>query len=141
MFLRTIYYLFKSDHTWINEYQINKNFLKNYKPSEKGKSLFYPIKDNINDLFNILNICKKNDIEVKLIIGPFLPEHINKIPEYAVWKKELSNYLGPEYPIVDYSTTIKNYKYFADPIHLNKQGAVHLLQLMIEDNIFENIYP
>lgn len=134
MFLRTLYYLRKSDQTWINRYSINPEVVSELEVNDR------PIEirpDNLAALKEILSICAEHNIPVRLVVSPYLPQAIQLSSSYSAWLERLQQLIGDEYPILDYSDSITGFDSFADPMHMNYNGSMQFMDLMVEDGVFQ----
>ena len=145
-FLRTLYYLNRSDQIWINRYMINEAYYRNYSPKNLDRQMFsYIDPEDLSVVKEILDVAQKNEIEVRLFISPYLNKYIEGIPMFVSWKKKLEVALQTN--LWDYASAIYDWHYFADALHLNYEGSIILLDKLYEDGFFNfikdprNIYP
>jgi len=136
-FLRVLYFIDKNDQTWINRHKVDPGFVSSYMPGPQSGQMFAQISPSkLNALLNIIDLAHKNSVEVRILIGPFLPKHILHIPQFSTWKQKLSEALPTGYKIWDYSTAITSNIAFADPVHLNYEGSRMLLNMLLGDGFF-----
>jgi hypothetical protein len=138
MFLRIINYLKSSDQNWSNGRTITNKMLEvvNYEPNYICKLS----KHQINELQEILAFARKNNIDVKLVVGPYLPVYRDKILNYSETIANLSNQLtSNEFGsnlLMDYSKSINDSNKFADKLHANTLGSKEMIGVMIKDGLF-----
>lgn len=137
-FLRTLYWFNKSDQTWANRYTISDTLLANVfgDPAEKTDPI--PIvDDNVEALRGILAVARERQIEVRLLIAPYLPAYVEGLEDFPTWKANIQALVGAQYKIWDYSSAIRENKYFADRRHLNLEGTRVLLDKMMKDGFYD----
>jgi hypothetical protein len=83
-------------------------------------------------LARIVQLAEEKGVQVHLIFAPALPNLIQHHgADLGAWQRWLESELGRT--IVDYSRLLDDPKSFADPIHLNPQGASQLAQQLRRD--------
>ncbi len=131
VFERSMFYLNKSDDTWILQKKISQRAIdkiQNLKPV----TLAYD--DNyLENLTIISTYCKKNSIELILIINPYFPEYASNFKNLSTWISGIETASG--YKVHDYSNAIKDQSFFADYYHLNKNGSKVFINLLYKDGI------
>ena len=90
---------------------------------------------NLDALTHIVELCNNEAIPLCLVIAPYLPQHRRALVHFDEWKGRVTDAAGGM-PIHDFSRGIEDASCFADPVHLNRQGAGMLLRQMIEDGMF-----
>ena len=137
-FLRTLYFYTRSDQSWINRYTMDRDAALNFSPDAAQQANFETIDgDELSALKSILTLAGENDIAVRLLISPYLPNLIDHIEGYGAWKGKILQAVGDEYPLWDYASTVRELDYFADPVHLNLAGSKALLEKMIVDGFYD----
>lgn len=108
-------------------------FNLNLHKNEKYSNSVYSDKSNLAALQNIVNLCNKNNIKLKLVFSPFLlpatNETINSI-------EGLKNLIFGDYEIFNYRNLTLSYQFFVDSNHLNYLGSIKLLDYLIADELF-----
>jgi hypothetical protein len=139
MFLRILNYLKSSDQSWSNGRKITSKMLElvNHEPNYVCKLS----KHGIHELQEILTFARKNNIDVKLVIGPYLPVFRDKILNYSETIANLSDQLTSNDKIgsnllTDYSRSINDEDKFADKLHANTSGSKEIIGIMIKDGLF-----
>lgn len=81
------------------------------------------------------NYCsgKKNGIEVKLILAPYL----DKPNGVGIALKKIEENTGIK--VWDYSDAFKNMEFFADSLHTNYEGALELQNLFDKDGLMREL--
>jgi hypothetical protein len=80
---------------------------------------------------HILNFCKDNNVELFLIKFPLSQEYLNERnlnKNYIGLKKTNNNF-----PVLDFSTSILNSKFYRDQDHLNEDGLKILEKLIVAE--------
>jgi hypothetical protein len=135
MLFRVIYYLNKSDQTWINRSQINPQLLISVK---KMQPLNLEIKnENIKALLNIIHVAHQKGISIRLLVSPYLPVYADKIANLFQQIKTLQETVGEKQRIWDYSKGVGNLDGFADRLHLNYKGSTLLMKKLDEAGFFK----
>ena len=138
LFLRSLYYLGSDDQNWINNYVIRTEFAKSYKPppaTALGLQETIP-PDSVQGFLRILSQARESGAVVRLLVSPFLPAHISGLHDlYDKRKAEIENLAGGLH-VWDYADAIDDIRCFADPLHMNLDGARLVLQQMVADGFF-----
>ncbi len=104
---------------------------------DKKKEYFLP--ERIEDLYNIINYCKEHDITPVLVTTPFskyyrdlvADEFLNEFEETVT---KIANDTGVNYYDYSYDARFRgNLTYFMDADHLNTEGAVYFMQILMEE--------
>ncbi|MHC5861910.1 hypothetical protein [Nostoc sp.] len=135
MLFRVIYYLNKSDQTWINRSQINPQLLISVK---KMQPLNLEIKnENIKALLNIIHVADQKGINIRLLVSPYLPVYADKIANLSQQIKTLQETVGEKQRIWNYSKGVGNLDGFADRLHMNYKGSTLLMKKLDEAGFFQ----
>ena len=134
IFFRVLYYLNKSDQSWVNRYKISPGLLQHVAESPDESMAMIP--ENINALKRIVDRATKLGIDVRLVVGPYLPAYVSKIPNLDIWVSKIQKLVGPDYPIWNFSTSIEYSDFFADRVHLNYEGSHALLVGLVKKDFF-----
>ena len=136
-FLRALYYLNKSDQTWVNHYTITPDMIKKLQLQPKDPEAFPPpTEENIRPLLRILALSQAWGIPVRLIISPYFPEYIRKKTRFQGWKQAIQDRVGHNHRIWDYSVAIADPECFSDRLHLNFRGTQVLQPRLLHDGVF-----
>ncbi|MDG1689746.1 MAG: hypothetical protein P8I02_03075 [Flavobacteriales bacterium] len=126
---RLIYYIFKSDKTWINKNIIDNISLQYYK-NNKVKESF-----TLRNFWYVKNELDKMNIDYLFYLAPI--HHLKKrsIDNFEEINSTLKNNLGPRY--LDISDLISFDKGFADLLHTN-HNSVDLIHESINNFLKSN---
>jgi len=140
MFLRCLYYWGDSDQAWINSGEIDPEFASDYRPSEEdqGNELYTTSGANWRALMAIIEVCREEGIEVRLIASPYLPNFRNNLLNYDQWVNRFKSELPSKTVFFDFTDSLESAESFADVVHINRAGSLILLEEMIEANVFES---
>jgi hypothetical protein len=134
LFGRTLYYLGRSDQSWINRGRIAPEMLASV-DTLSTVELRLP-EGNLAALERLVRRAREAGIRVELVISPFLPAYRARIGNYEEWKETLSEALGGA-RIEDFSTAVTDVDAFGDRIHLNQLGSELLLPSLLAAGIFD----
>ena len=139
MFLRTLYYYQESDQTWINRYQISPALLQSTRSGRQ--EILRATPENLAALKRIINVARTQGIEVRAVVGPYLPAYCDQITNFQDWLNEIKRTIGSDIRIWDYSRAISDTTAFADREHLNYRGSLVLLKELVQDGLFAEPAP
>lgn len=135
-FLRTLYYLNRSDQDWINRYQIEPDFYEKIQPSDKKLDILeFVDKQSMDSLQRIINLCRQNNIKLKLVLAPILDKMRSK-NDIDAYLKNIEN--RSHVDVTDLSAVVNEISYFADTIHSNEKGAENLADYLLKSGFFDN---
>jgi hypothetical protein len=113
-------------------------FAKSYQPSPafvRGLQETIP-PDSVRAFRKILAQAEESGAEVRLLVSPFLPSHISHLHDlYDKRKTEIENLAGGLH-VWDYADALDDIRCFADPLHMNIEGARLVLRQMAADGFF-----
>jgi hypothetical protein len=133
MLFRTLYYLNKSDQSWINRSEISPQLLESVK---NMKPVDLEVKDdNMVSLQNIIKVAHKKGINIRLFVSPYLPVYVDKISNFSRQIETIQKIIGKE-KIWEYSKAVENVDGFADRLHLNYKGSKFLMKKLDEAGFF-----
>ena len=138
LFLRSLFYMKQSDQSWINRSEIDPAFAGSFLSSvdERNKRLFPVEGQNWNSLISLITLCEQNDVELELIISPYLPALREAYIYYESDLKRMEENLPFGTRVWDYSNALNSSTNFADPLHINRKGAEKLFETMLQDGLF-----
>jgi len=129
LFLRVIYFLSKSDQSWINDGVVDPEVARNWKVSRKEEDLWkVPADKKLKGLLDLVHFADQKKIPIKLVIGPYIKGYTEQLENYQQWKTAVQEAVGNDHQIYDFSNSIENELNFADMVHLNRSGSVEFLQ-------------
>lgn len=129
-FYRNIFYIGRSDKTWINNYQLSSKLIK---VTEEMPEFDMDIDKESVQMLKVF-MEENEDIDIRIIITPYLPIYKQKMKGFDEGVAYMENELGIK--VLDYSDTLKDETYFGDRVHSNKKGAIELGGTMIKEGIF-----
>ena len=133
MFFKMLNYLSEDDQANINRYTI-KPFL--IEETKKMKPVKWKARGgNLESLRAIVDLCQTEQVEVKLMLGPLLPNYVEKISNLNEWIEDIENATGLK--VYNFSNAIQKESYFADRLHMNEKGAIDFAQIMKDNNLFD----
>jgi hypothetical protein len=143
LFLRSLYYLGKSDQAWINSGNIDPDFAVSFIPTEEDQAdeLYPTAGTNWDALQRVIKKCNSEGIELRLVASPYLPAFRNHLNDYEPWVNSFRSALTDPELFYDYSQGLSGSIYFADVLHINRKGSRALLDIMIQDGIFNVEQP
>ena len=104
---------------------------------DNKKEYFLP--ERIEDLYNIINYCKEHDITPVLVTTPFSKYYRDLVAdkflnEFEETVTKIANDTGVNYYDYSYDARFRgNLTYFMDADHLNTEGAVYFMQILMEE--------
>jgi hypothetical protein len=132
MYLRTLYYLNKSDQNWINRYKISQDVIDSINEVEP---FTLPLPETqLTTLQEILEVARNHNIVVKLVMSPYFPAYSERIENMQTWLGTVARTSG--LPVLDYSRAVTDANGFSDRLHLNPEGSLALLQQMMKNGVF-----
>jgi hypothetical protein len=137
LFLRSLYYLNKSDQSWSGEGSpVLAELLKRTKEAPR---MSYPKirQENLDALVRLVSKLKAKGIEVRLVVSPYLPEFFEKFDGFDDWLAQVRQALGGDVKIWNYTQALQDHSNFVDRLHLSKQGSQALMEKMVADGLIE----
>ena len=129
-YLRVLYYLKRSDQTWINRYSIDPGFARNYSPTPSDTVCWGTVNPKaLLAIQNTVALALDQGIRVKIVITPYLPNYIRAV-NIDEWKQEVEAKLN--LPVIDLSLSVTKTSEFADPLHMNLSGFRTFLPILME---------
>lgn len=138
MFLRALYYLNRSDQTWINRRRVSPEVLKSLEEMEETE-LRAPLESNIEALVRIARMLREKGVVIRLVMAPYLPEYLSRVQNLAAWLDTVRKGIGDKEEILDYTAAVDDRSAFADRTHLNANGAALLLKKLVKDGFFRDL--
>lgn len=137
LFSRTLFYLKGTDQTWINSGQVTQGFLDKFVVEEKDqqRNLFPTSGENWDALLRIIEVCQERDIELRLIITPYMPAYIAELHDYPEWVAGLRAALPASVVVHDYARAMDDNFSFADPLHMNLRANREFTQILLADGV------
>lgn len=131
-FFRALAYLRNDDSSWINRYRIKPAILK---MTEKMADFdVYLNEASLQNLADFLDTAEQQNIEVRLVLAPYLPMYQEKMSNLEEVIVKVENITGKK--IYNYSHALDKTEYFSDRVHTNDNGANVLSDMMYQDGLF-----
>jgi hypothetical protein len=138
MFLRMLYSRHESDQTWVNRYRIAPAVLAGLDAAPP-----HTLSSNeagLRALRRTLELLVSRGIEVRLVVGPYLPAYAQKIVNLRAWIARVEVDAGQ--PVWDFSSAVAEITGFADPRHLNEVGTSVFATQLLKARFFERgVHP
>jgi hypothetical protein len=131
--LRALYFLRRTDQDMVNHYRIEPALLAAARAEPPFELAAHD--DNLAALGRIVRLAHDSGIEVRLIVTPYLPDHIAHAAHYGAWLARVRRAGGDE-PVWDYSRADSDAAHFADRVHLNDLGAPAFAARLVRDGLF-----
>lgn len=139
MFLRSLYYLDRSDQDWINRYTISAGTRALARTEPEWSLRATPT--NLRSLGRMTAQLRARGIPYRLFVGPYLPAHAKH------WANA-DSFVRTVEGVVDHRDTVWNYSgavpetsasgvSFSDRLHLNITGGLELLRQLQHDCFFD----
>lgn len=99
----------------------------------------YFLPERIQNLYDIINYCKERDITPILITPPYSKYYQDLVPETFLQEFQetvtaIATDTGVEYYDYSYDDRFRgNLEYFMDADHLNEDGAIYFMEILIEE--------
>lgn len=134
-FLRTLYYLNRTDQNWINRYKIKPDFYNKLQPSNKRLALLNFIDEqSLYSLQQIIRLGRQHNINIKLVLAPILDKMRNR-DDINAYLQNIEN--RTRLNVTDLSAVIDDIALFSDTIHTNDKGAKKLANYLQKINFFK----
>ena len=140
IFQRALLYVAKgTDEDWLNDRVMNQNLVEGAQSLEPFDFTFEPDTTDRDYLLRHLNefvqTARDKGTQVNLVINPYYPPFAASITNLGDLKRRVEEVTGLK--VRDYSTAISEASYFADYMHLNKNGAKVYLDVLIRDGVLK----
>lgn len=134
MLLRALNYLRKSDQDWINRYRISPAILEAAARAPERSAASLP--HNLASLQRIVADLKRRNIEVRLVISPYLPAYLPRIRDLDEWALKVEQELGGSVRVRNDASQLSDVALFADRLHLNEAGGRAYLDQLFDADFF-----
>jgi hypothetical protein len=136
LFMRCLYYSNHSDQSWINGGTMNPSLLEDLQiTTQTQDNMFDRFSDGWPALLSIIGKCKEQNIELRLIVSPYLPQYSETLPMDS-WVGDFRDALPDSSMLYDFHKALKDPAHFADILHINREGNIALLSEMVEAGVF-----
>lgn len=135
LFLRTLYYLRRSDQGWINHYQIAPGLIaESESATANAVRLGRPLPQAVDGLRRIEALCRERGVTARYVIGPYMPLFRDRIVDLDALREELEEAVGIK--ILDFSRAVTDVTHFADNVHMNFDGSEELATRLMDSGLF-----
>jgi len=136
LFLRTLYYMRRSDQDWANWSAMSPRDAP--RPDARAAWALTAQTENLAALERMIRLLQSKNAEVRLLIGPYFPEYAaeSNLGAFASLIAEHAHRVDPKLAVWNYSSAVPGPSHYADVIHLNGSGAKELATLMQRDGFF-----
>lgn len=132
-FLRSLYYLVRSDQHWLNTKRILPEAVA---ATRRSEPFAFPVMEhNLQALRRIVSATRARGIALLLVVSPFLPDYLANVTNLREWLDSIREAAGAEVPLWDATRALTAIDAFADPIHLSERGSMELLDRMLAAGI------
>jgi hypothetical protein len=80
----------------------------------------------------IIDMARRKNITVRLVISPYLPQYGRQLSNLSTWIKGVQT-MATDISVWDYSMAVETTSAFADRLHLNYDGSLLLLKRLNQD--------
>lgn len=93
---------------------------------------------NLAALRRIGELSEQYGFKLELLVAPYFPvfEDRRQIRAIQSWLDQVREAMGPALPVRDYSSLLKERRYFRDSVHLNAAGVRLFVDRLIADGVF-----
>lgn len=130
IYLRTLYYLRRPDQDWANHGVMSAEDVARIRSAPAGA--LQARSENLDALERMVRMLEARHVEVRLFVGPYLPEY--RLPDLDRFVTLIAG--RARLPVWNYARAMTGAANFADVLHLNDVGAAHLAARMAADNFF-----
>lgn len=130
-FYRNLYYLTKTDESWINNYKLSSALVEKTKAMDSFNMQIN--EESVQTLQSFLH--KYPNLDVSIVITPYLPIHKSKMKGFDQSIEQLRSHLDVK--VYDYTNVLESEVYFGDRVHTNKDGAIVIAGKMLTEGVLE----
>jgi hypothetical protein len=130
-FLRSLYYLNRSDQDWSSQNVINVSILKSI-AKDKPFNLINEKHQFEERIQLIQSKCDAKGNKLIYFLGPYFPTYLSKALDYDYVKKV---FLKRRLTFIDLNQYSMPNSYYSDRVHTNSNGAVFLTQKLLNSRI------
>ena len=132
VFQRALFYRNdKDDEDWLLDRVITKGLVD-------GISGFHPdtiqiVPEMVTCLIETINLARSKGTKVKLVVNPYYPPFVEKLPNFNAFKEYIESKTG--LLIDDYSHAVQDESLYGDYQHLNKKGSEVFMEMLVRDSV------
>lgn len=131
LFHRSLYYWNRDDADWIPTHRMGQQLLED--TAALDELTFEVTDDRLRDLREIVRQARSANVDVELVVAPYHPAYLRKIENLNVFVTRIERAVGMR--VHNYASAVREGRYFADFVHLNKAGAERFIDKLIQDNV------
>lgn len=132
VFQRVLYYKSKpDDEDWLLDRVITKGLVDGINTLEPDTIQIIP--EMVSSLIASINLAKSKGSKVRLLVNPYYPPFVEKLPNFKAYKDYIESKTG--LLIADYSQAFSDNNLFGDYQHLNKKGSELYMDLLKRDSV------
>ncbi|HSY50137.1 MAG TPA: hypothetical protein VLC46_15080 [Thermoanaerobaculia bacterium] len=134
MFLRSLYYLHRSDQGWNAQNTIPPELLR---PASMPPRLLRVSASNLDAFERTVRLLHERGIEVRLVLAPYLdPMNTVNLDDFIRTIDQRAQRVDPALRVRNYIAAGGSPDNFADRAHVNNRGADFLLARLLHDGVF-----
>jgi len=133
LFLRTLYYLRRSDQDWVNRYRMSAALLEETR--RMGPFELTAQEDALAALQRLVTFAHEQGIALRLTVTPYLCDYLEHATNYQAWLDRIERAAGER--VWDAGCTDRDVTHFADRLHLNAEGAEAFAATLVRDGFFD----
>jgi hypothetical protein len=130
IYLRTLYYLRRPDQDWTNHRAMSEDEAVRMRSAPPW--ILRARSENLVALERMIRMLEARHVEVRLFVGPYLPEY--RLPDLDRFVALIAG--RTHLPVWNYARAVTGASNFADVFHLNDKGAAQLAGRMAGDGFF-----
>ncbi len=137
LYLRALYYLRRSDQDWSNWTTISPADVEGARSAPAWR--LDPTPENLDSLERILRLARLRNIEVRLLVGPYLPEYMTRAVNAGLFiaaVEQRAHRVDPSLHVWNYAGAVAEPRLFADVLHLNNLGTDAFMRILQLDGFF-----
>lgn len=137
LYLRALYYLRRSDQDWSNWSTISQADVQGARAAPEWR--LDPTPENLDSLERIVRLARSRHIEVRLLVGPYLPEYLQRAVNagpFIAAVEERVHRVDPSLHVWNYAGAVGEPRLFADVLHLNNRGTDAFMRMLQHDGFF-----
>lgn len=139
-FLRILYYTYRrrDDQDWILDARAKRADLDIANdPTGVYLSGSRFERENFEAVARLLELSRRHGFEVRFVAAPYWPGFRDRVKDWGGILAYLEQHVTGGRPVWDYSLAVSDPHYFADRVHLNRDGALWFARRLEADRFFE----
>jgi hypothetical protein len=134
MFLRVLNQIRSIPEDRVHFTSITPELLQVIRAEGRFPLVDYP--DNEVALTRLLDYIRGQHIALRVVITPYLPDHLANLENFPVWRTHLFELGVRREDFFDYSDRFNRPDYFRDGVHMNTEGTKKLLGVMMDEGFY-----